>query len=52
MKSCFTGHVAMHSLFGLGLGIVLVNLIPALNAIWIGIVAMILAVVLDWMRKS
>ncbi len=52
MKDCFTGHVMMHSLFGLGLGIVLVNLVPSLNSIMIGVGAMVVAVVLDMMRKS
>lgn len=52
MKDCFTPHVLMHSLFGLGLGIVLINLIPSLNMIWLGAVLMLVAVVLDYMRKS
>lgn len=52
MKDCFTGHIIMHSLFGLGLGIVLANQIVALNRIWIGIALMAVAVVADAMRKS
>lgn len=51
MKDCFTPHVVMHSLFGLGLGIILVNLIPSLNMIWLGVLLAAVAVVLDAMRK-
>lgn len=50
-KDCFTPHVMMHSLFGLGLGILLVNLIPGLNSLILAIVLMALAVILDAMRK-
>lgn len=50
-KECFTPHAMMHSLFGLGLGIVLVSLIPALNVLWLGIVLMVVSVGLDMMRK-
>lgn len=52
LKACFTPHVAMHSLFGLGLGILLVSLIPFLNNLWLGIGLMVVAVVLDSMRKG
>ena len=52
MKACFTPHVMMHSLFALGLGIVLTTLIPALQIVWLGIGLMVVAVVLDSMRKS
>lgn len=52
MKSCFTLHVMMHSLFGLGLGIFLVALIPSIAIVWLGLVIMLVAVVMDAMRKS
>ncbi len=52
MKSCFTPHVMMHSLFGLGLGIVLVSFIPTLGNLWIGLVLMAVAFALDAMRKN
>lgn len=52
IKDCFTGHIVMHSLFGLGLGIVLANQIVFLNRVWIGLSLMVIAVVLDYMRKS
>ncbi len=51
IKECFTPHVMMHSLFGLGLGIVLVNLFPSLGMLWLGILLIVVAVVLDMMRK-
>ncbi len=52
MRSCFTPHVMMHSLFGLGLGILLVSLVPSLAVMWLGIGLMVLSVVMDMMRKS
>lgn len=51
MKDCFTPHVVMHSLFGLGLGIVIANRIVALDRVWLGLGLMVVAVVLDMMRK-
>jgi len=52
MKDCFAPHTLMHSAFGLGLGIILVNLVPALNNLLIGVVIVVVALVLDMMRKS
>jgi len=52
MKECFKPHVLMHSLFGLGLGIILANQVVALNRIWIGLALIIVAVGLDMMRKT
>ena len=51
IKECFTPHVLMHSLFGLGLGIVLVNLFPSLGMLWLGVLLIVIATVLDMMRK-
>lgn len=51
MKECFTPHAMMHSLFGLGLGITLVMLIPSLGNLWFGVGLMVVATVLDYMRK-
>lgn len=51
MKECFTPHAMMHSLFGLGLGIVLVNFIPTLNMLWLGVILIVVALGLDMMRK-
>lgn len=51
MKECFAPHTMMHSLFGLGLGVVLATLFPSLQMIWLGVGIMVVAVVLDMMRK-
>lgn len=51
MKDCFTPHAMMHSLFGLGLGLLLAALIPSLAMVWLGLVLMVVAIVLDYMRK-
>jgi hypothetical protein len=52
MKSCFTPHVLMHNLFGLGLGILVSAVIPGLRSWLLGLVLMAVAVVLDYTRKS
>lgn len=52
MKECFAPHTLMHSAFGLGLGIILVNLVPALNNLLIGVVVVVVALGVDMMRKS
>lgn len=51
MKECFAPHAIMHSLFGLGLGITLVSLMPSLNSLLLGLIIMVVAVVWDMMRK-
>ncbi len=50
-KDCFTPHAFYHSLFGLGLGLLLANYFAGLVNIWIALVLMAIAVVLDYMRK-
>jgi hypothetical protein len=52
MKECFKPHVLMHSLFGLGLGILLAAVFEGLRAAWLGLVLMAVSVVLDMMRKD
>ncbi|HSX15002.1 MAG TPA: hypothetical protein VLE72_03830 [Candidatus Saccharimonadales bacterium] len=52
MKACFKPHVLMHSLFGLGLGLVLATVFTSLSNVWVGVAVMVVAVVLDMMRKS
>lgn len=52
MKSCFTPHIMMHSMFALGLGILLASQVTVLNNVWLGVVLMVFAVLLDSMRKS
>lgn len=50
-KDCFTPHVMMHGLFGLGLGLLLSALVPSLSSVVAGLVVMAVAVVLDKVRK-
>lgn len=53
MKSCFTAHSMMHSLFGLGLGLFAAHFVPGLaDNVWLGVVAMAVAVIADAMRKN
>ncbi len=52
MKACFTPHIMMHSLFGLGLGLLLAPWLMGWPLMWIGAGLMIIAVILDMMRKS
>ena len=51
IKSCFSPHVLMHSLFGLGLGILLASTISAAANAWLGVVLIIVSITLDSMRK-
>lgn len=51
MKSCFTSHTLMHSLFGLGLGVLVVSFVPNLAVWWLGLVLMVVATGWDAMRK-
>lgn len=51
MKDCFTGHVLMHSLVGLGLGFLLVSLVPSLGNLWLGIVLIAVGIVADMIRQ-
>jgi hypothetical protein len=52
MKSCFTPHIMMHSLFGLGLGVLLAAAVPGLRTVWLGVAVMAVALVLDATRKT
>lgn len=49
MKECFSKHVVLHSLTGLGVGFVLISLIPSLaeNALLIGVVAIVAGIGLE-----
>lgn len=51
MKECFKPHALMHSLMGLGLGLVLVSLVPSFANLWLGVGLVVVAMVLDYMRK-
>lgn len=52
IKACFTPHVVYHSLFALGLGILLVSLVPSFGVWWFGVILMLVGITLDTMRKS
>lgn len=52
MKSCFSSHSIMHSICGLGIGLLLAALIPSLANVWLGIIIIVVAAGLDMMRKS
>jgi uncharacterized membrane protein len=52
MKSCFTPHIYMHSLFGLGLGLVIADLWSGTANWWVGVIVMAAATILDMMRKA
>lgn len=52
MKACFTPHIYMHSLFGLGLGLLLASLFASLANIWLALVILVIAVAWDTMRKN
>lgn len=49
LKRCFTTHALLHNLFGIGLGLVLIALIPGLvtSALVLGIVAIVVALGAD-----
>lgn len=51
IKECLTPHAMMHGLLGLGLGFVLVSLIPGLGNFWLGLVVAGVAIALDYTRK-
>lgn len=54
MKACFTPHALLHSLAGLGVGLILVALMPSLaaNALMLGVVVVVVAIVADMMVKK
>lgn len=49
LKRCFTTHALLHNLLGIGIGFVLVALVPALvaNALVLGVVVIVVALVAD-----
>lgn len=52
MKSCFTPHVMMHSLFGVGIGLIIADLWSSTAKWWIGVIILVVATILDMMRKA
>lgn len=51
MKECMTPHTMTHTLLGIGLGIVMVAMVPSFNSFWLGVIVAVVAVLLDKMRK-
>ena len=51
MKECFTPHAIMHSAIGLGIGLILAAVVPSLANVMIGVVIVVVAAALDFMRK-
>lgn len=51
MKDCFTPHALTHSLAGFGIGLIVAALVPGLDKVLFGAIIVIVAVVLDYMRK-
>lgn len=50
LKRCFTTHALLHTLFGIGLGLILVVLIPGLGGnLVLGVVVVVVALVLDFL---
>ncbi|OGD88259.1 hypothetical protein A3D81_03145 [Candidatus Curtissbacteria bacterium RIFCSPHIGHO2_02_FULL_40_17] len=51
LKSCFTPHSLTHNVFGIGLGLLLVGLFPALGAqaLVIGIIVAVAALAYDYL---
>lgn len=49
LKRCFTTHTLLHNLLGIGLGLILVALVPAFldNALVLGVLAVVVALAAD-----
>lgn len=54
LKACTQPHALLHSLTGIGLGLILVALAPSLvaNALMLGVVAVVVGVVGEMMVKK
>ncbi len=50
-KRCLTGHALAHSLSGLGVGLILIQFVPSLNNLWLGVAALLVGIVWDGMSK-
>ena len=51
MKECMTPHAFMHTLMGMGIGLIVAALVPGLPLLAGGVVAVVVAFVLEMMRK-
>lgn len=49
LKRCFTTHTLLHNLLGVGIGLILVALVPAFlaNALVLGVLAVVVALAAD-----
>lgn len=45
------GHALAHSLTGLGVGLILVQYVPSLNNLWVGVGALVVGLLWDVMSK-
>ncbi len=52
MKECMKPHALVHSLAGLGVGLILVSLVPSLGTLMYGVVVIVVAIVLDMMVQK
>ena len=55
MKECMKPHALMHSVMGLGLGLVLANVFPDLvgqMGLWVGVGLLVLAMVGDYTMQT
>jgi hypothetical protein len=52
MKQCFTPHVLMHSLIGLGLGLIVADIWSGTAKWWIGLILVAIGAITDLMRKA
>ncbi len=52
MKECTKPHALVHSLAGLGVGLIVAALAPNLATVMYGIIVVVVAVVLDYMVQS
>jgi predicted Na+-dependent transporter len=52
MKQCMNRHIFMHSLFGLGVGLILTDIWPGLAKWWLGLILLILSFGLHPMPKD
>jgi hypothetical protein len=52
MKHCMNRHIFMHSLFGLGIGLILVDIWPGLAKWWLGLIVLVVSMIWHPMPKD
>lgn len=50
-KKCTAPHALAHSLSGFGVALILVNYVPSLNMLWLGVAVLVVGVAWDMMSK-